>query len=139
MHERMNSITPGIVGLPIPKSPNLSTHANMAISITTLIPKRLRKIGMSRMQNASLICEMDVSNVALFAANDDAISWSVLPLKLVRKGPANPLVTCRAIPSMAENMKKSAIFLVLNSSKALRPNVSARERFSPAAFLTISQ
>ena len=38
MQERMKSSTPGIEGLPIPKNPNLSTQANMAMSMTPLMP-----------------------------------------------------------------------------------------------------
>ena len=58
------------------------------------------------MQKASLICEMLVSSVALLAAKVSA--YSGVPLKLVRKGPAKPLVTCRHISSNAEKIKNSA-------------------------------
>ena len=109
MQERMNMMTPGIVGRPTPKKPKRNTQANMDISITTLMPYRLRKKGIIRMHSASLICEMEVSRVALSAANDSAIAGSELALKLVRNGPAKPLVTCRHMPSKAENMKKRAI------------------------------
>ena len=40
---------------------------------------------------------------------------------------AKPLVTCSDMPSMAEKMKNIAIFLVLNSLKAVRPNFSAHD------------
>ena len=36
--ERMNNMTPGNAGLPKPKKPKRSTQANMAMSITCLIP-----------------------------------------------------------------------------------------------------
>ena len=62
----------------------------MAISMTRLMPKRLRKNGMSRMQRASEICESDVSAVALFAPT--VMANSGLPLKLVMNGVAKPLV-----------------------------------------------
>ncbi|CUQ60492.1 Uncharacterised protein [Segatella copri] len=38
MHERIKKVTPGNAGLPNPKKPNRKTHANMAMSITTLMP-----------------------------------------------------------------------------------------------------
>ena len=38
MHERMNMITPGIAGLPMPKKPKRNTQANIDMSITTLMP-----------------------------------------------------------------------------------------------------
>ena len=77
-----------MAGLPNPKNPNRNTQANMDMSMTTLMPNRLRKKGIIRMQRASLICEMEVSRVALLAANEDAMTGSALPLKLVMKGPA---------------------------------------------------
>ena len=52
----------------MPKNPKRNTHANIDISITILMPKRFKKNGIIRMQRASLICEILVSNVALFAA-----------------------------------------------------------------------
>ena len=109
-------------GLPIPKSPKRNTHAKSDISMTILMPKRFRKKGMSRMQKASLICEILVRSVALLAAKVSANSGT--PLKLVRKGPAKPLVTCRHMPNSAEKMKNSAICRRLNSLKALRPSDS---------------
>ncbi len=39
----------------MPKKPKRSTHENMAISITTLMPKRRRKNGMSRIHSVSEI------------------------------------------------------------------------------------
>ena len=96
-----------MAGLPMPKKPKRNTHAKSDMSITTLMPKRFRKKGIMRMQQASLICEMEVSMVALLAAKESAYSGT--PLKLVRKGPAKPLVTCRHMPSNAEKMKNRAI------------------------------
>ncbi len=54
--------------VPTPNSPKRSTHASIAISITFFIPKRIRKYDVSRMQNASDICETDTSIVG-FSAN----------------------------------------------------------------------
>ena len=81
-------MTPGMAGLSMPKNPKRNTHANIDMSMTTLMPKRFRKKGIIRMQRASLICDIDVSSVALLAANDVAIAASALPLKLVMNGPA---------------------------------------------------
>ena len=72
MHDSTKSNTPGIAGLPMPKKPKRNTHANIDISITILMPKRFKKKGIIRMHKASLICEMEVSSVALLAANVDA-------------------------------------------------------------------
>ena len=124
MHDKIKNITPGIVGLPTPKNPNLNTHANMEMSITPLIPKRRRKNGINKMQSASLTCESDVSKVALLAAKDIDTRESALPLKLVMKGPAKLFVTCRDMPSNAEKIKNRAIRFVLKSLKALKPSVS---------------
>ena len=86
MHDNTNSNTPGIAGLPMPKKPKRNTHANIDISITILMPKRFKKNGIIRMLSASLICEIDVSSVALLAAKVSAKVGS--PLKLVMNGPA---------------------------------------------------
>ena len=56
----------------MPKKPKRNTHANIDISITILMPKRFKKKGIIRMHSASLICEIEVSSVALLAANVDA-------------------------------------------------------------------
>lgn len=47
-------------GFPRPKSPKRSTHAKILMSTTTLIPKRLRKNGIARMNNVSDICDTDI-------------------------------------------------------------------------------
>ena len=52
------------------------------------MPKRRRKNGIIKIHRASLIWEIDVSKVALFAAKDEATNASSLPLKLVMNGPA---------------------------------------------------
>ena len=51
--DNMNHMTPGNSGLPIPKNPNLKTHANIAINITFLMPNFFIKKGMSRIHNVS--------------------------------------------------------------------------------------
>ena len=114
----------------MPKKPKRNTHANIDMSMTTLMPKRFRKKGIISMHRASLICEMLVSSVALSAANESAMAGSGLALKLVRKGPAKPLVTCRHMPSSAEKMKNRAIWRRLNRRKAFSPRVSASDTFS---------
>lgn len=108
----------------MPKKPNLSTHAVIAISITVLMPNRLRKNGISNMQRASLTCDTETSIVALLAAKLLAISATGLLLKLVRKGPAKPLVTCSDIPNSIEKMKNRAILRCLKSLNALSPSCS---------------
>ena len=107
MQDSTKNSTPGMAGSPMPKKPNRNTQAKSDMSITILIPKRFRKNGIIRIHKASLICESDVSMVALLAAKVSANSG--VPLKLVRKGPAKPLVTCRHMPSNAEKTKNSAI------------------------------
>ena len=86
MHERINSVTPGNAGSPKPKNPKRPTQANIAISITTFMPNRFRKNGMSNMHNASAIYDSDTNMVALLAANESA--YSAIPLKLVMNGVA---------------------------------------------------
>ena len=53
-------------GLPMAKKPKRNVQASMAMSITFLMPKRLRQKGMSRMQSVSLICEMEVTMTLYF-------------------------------------------------------------------------
>ena len=79
---------------------------------------------MSKMQNASLTCEMEVSSVALLAANEVAMAGSELPWKLEMNGPAKLLVTCNDMPSEAEKTKNSAMRRCLNSLMASSPKVS---------------
>ena len=83
--ERTNIQTP-LPGSPIPNSPNLNTHATIAMSITFLMPKRWRKNGMSKIHKASDICDNDVRSVALLAPN--VLAYSAIPLKLVINGVA---------------------------------------------------
>ena len=69
MHDRNSSATPTVVSVePMPKNPKRSTQANMAMSITRLIPNRFRKKGINRMQSASETCETETSRVG-FSAN----------------------------------------------------------------------
>ena len=58
----------GKSGVPRPKKPNLNTHANIDISITTLMPNLFMKKGISRMQRVSDACEMDISALEFLTA-----------------------------------------------------------------------
>ena len=66
MQLSMNIQTPP-PGLPAPKKPNLNTQANIAMSITFLMPNLFMQIGMRSMQSVSEICEMEMRALALFA------------------------------------------------------------------------
>ena len=134
IQDKIKSITPGIAGLPTPKNPKRKTHANSDINITILIPKRFKKNGIINIQSASLICDIEVKSVALLAAKVSENSGT--PLKLVRKGPANPFVTCKHIPSKAEKIKNNAIWRRLKSLKAFNPKVSTKETF-PSFFTNL--
>jgi hypothetical protein len=67
------------VVVPTPKKPKRNTHANIAISITFLMPKRRRKKAVIRMHNASEICEIE-TNIVGFEANQ---SLEMLPKLLI--------------------------------------------------------
>ena len=66
----------------------------------------------------------------MLAAKELAIIISELPLKLVIKGPAKLLVTCKDMPNKAEKMKNNAIRLRLKRRKAFNPIVSANDLLS---------
>ena len=69
MQERKSRTMPTMLSVePIPKKPKRSTQANMAISMTILMPKRLRQNGISRIHSASETCETETSRVG-FSAN----------------------------------------------------------------------
>ena len=53
MQLRMKRMTPGMAGLPAPKKPKRKTQANMAMSITFLMPNFFMQTGISRMQRVS--------------------------------------------------------------------------------------
>ena len=53
MQLSMNSRTPGMAGLPRPKKPKRNTQANIAISITFLMPNFFIQNGISRMHKVS--------------------------------------------------------------------------------------
>ena len=129
----MNIQTP-LPGSPSPNNPKRNTHAPIAISITFLIPKRLKKKGINKIQQVSLICEIEISKLACCTPKVSAYSGSAL--KLVMKGLANPLVIWRDTPSNMEKTKNIAILLFLNSRKARRPNASTSDFFSPASRFT---
>ena len=133
MQERTNIHTPG-PGLPAPKRPKRNTQANIAMSITFLMPKNFIAKGMRRMQRVSEICEMEMRALAFCAPQVSANSG--ISLKWVMKGLAKPLVIWRDTPSSIEKMKKMAISFFLNNVKALRPKMSTKDGVSPDALLT---
>ena len=61
----------------MPKNPKRITQANMAMSMTPLIPKRLRKKGIINMHSASLHCDIEMRNVGFLAKNPSAYSATV--------------------------------------------------------------
>ena len=54
-------------GLPAPKKPKRNTQANIAISITFLMPNFFMAKGISRMQSVSEIWLREISALALLA------------------------------------------------------------------------
>ena len=72
MHDRISSHTPDGAVLPRPKKPKRITQANIAMSITPLMPNLRRHTGMSRMHRASLHCDSEIRNVGLSAKK----SWA---------------------------------------------------------------
>ena len=123
MQERTNIHTPE-PGLPAPNRPNLKTHANMARSITLLIPNFIA-IGIRRMQRVSESWESDMRAFAFCAPQ--VLAYSGISLKLVMKGLANPLVIWSDTPSSIENIKKMAMSFFLNREKALSPKTSTND------------
>ena len=121
-----------MAGLPIPKKAKRSTQANIASSMTFLIPKRFRKNGISRIQTASQIWEIETSIVLCFTAKVSTNSGAAE--KLPRNGVAKPLVICRLTPRNIQKMKNKAIFFCLNSAKAFNPSASTRSTL-PSTFL----
>jgi len=59
-------------GLPNENSPKRNTQAIIEKIMTFLIPKRLRKNGIVRINNVSDICEMDIIIVEYFTTNESA-------------------------------------------------------------------
>ena len=72
MQLSINSSTPGISGVPIPNSPNLSTQAVIDMSITFFMPKRFMQNGTSRKQSVSDICDSDSNALEFFTAKVSA-------------------------------------------------------------------
>ena len=56
-------------GFPRPKKPKRNTHANMAISITFLMPNFFMHIGISRMHRVSDAWLMAISALEFLTAN----------------------------------------------------------------------
>lgn len=100
--DRTNNHTPD-PGLPNAKNPKRNTHANIAMSITRLMPKRPKKNGINKIQNVSLICDMEIRILACCTPNVSA--YSGIPPKEKMKGLANPLVICKQMPRHMEKMK----------------------------------
>ena len=90
MQLRMNRSTPGMSGEPSPKNPNRNTHANMAISITFLIPNLFIKNGIRSMHSVSESWEIDISALEFLTAKVSA--YSGFSPKEPRKVLAYPLV-----------------------------------------------
>ena len=86
--DRTNNHTPG-PGLPNAKNPKRNTHANIAMSITRLMPKRPKKNGINKMQNVSLICDMEIRILACCTPNVSA--YSGMPPKEKMKGLAKTI------------------------------------------------
>ena len=101
--ERMSIHTPD-PGLPAPKRPKRRTHANIAMSITLLMPKIFIATGMRRMPRVSDICEIEMRALALRAPHVSANSGT--SLKCEMNGFAKPFVICNDTPSRIEKMKK---------------------------------
>src|SRR6185503_11513725 len=99
----------------------------MLISITFFIPKRRRKKGMVRMKRVSDICEMDNKMFGFFTAKESGY----FEVKSARNCPPNAFVICSAAPRNMEKIKKIAILVFLNNTKASSPGEEARLFFSP--------
>ena len=82
MQLRMNIQTPP-PGLPAPKKPKRKTHANMAMSMTFLMPNFFMKKGIRRMQRVSETWLSDMRALALLAPH--ALANAGLSLNEVMK------------------------------------------------------
>src|SRR5574344_669447 len=116
--ERMNSQTPP-PGLPMPKKPKRSTHANIAMSITFLMPNFFKKKGINKIHKVSEICDREIS--ILECCTPKVSAYSFTEAKLLMNGFAKPLVICREAPNNIEKMKKIAILFCLKREKASKP------------------
>ena len=112
-------------GLPHPNKAKRTTHANMAISITFLIPHCFKQNGISKIQNVSESWDMDINTLACRTPNVSAYSGT--EAKLLINGLAKPLVICNATPSNTQKIKNTAIFCCLNRVKARKPNASTND------------
>ena len=79
----MKKIKP-LPGFPTPKKPKRNTHANIAMSITFLIPKRFKKNGIARIHNASQICEIEINMLECCTAKVE--EYSCIASKLPKNG-----------------------------------------------------
>ena len=126
--ERISANTPGKPGSPIANRPKRRNHANMLISITLLMPNFFRKNGIARIKSVSLICESE-SNMLGYFTTKLCSNSGIIP-KPEMNGLPYALVSCSAAPSNIEKIKKTAIFLSLNSTKASKPIMERKLRFS---------
>ena len=76
MQLRMKRRTPGKAGFPRPKNPKRKTQANIAISITFLIPNFFMQNGMRRMQRVSEIWLMEIRALEFLTAKVSARAGS---------------------------------------------------------------
>ena len=98
----------------------------MAISMTRLMPNRLRKNGISRMQSVSEICESEIRIVECSTPKVPRYlaPWMPVSPKLLMYPSAKALVICNDMPSSMEKMKKMAILRCLKRAKARSPSRS---------------
>src|SRR6266496_5520812 len=107
MHDKMISPVPAIDGSPYANKPKRNTQANIAISITFLIPNLFKKKGMVRINRVSDICEIDKMIVEYFTTNE-FVNFGIL-LKSLRKESPYIFVNCKAAPNIMEKIKNKAI------------------------------
>ncbi len=100
----------------------------MLISITVLIPKRLRKNGMVRIKPTSAICETESKIEGYFTTKLSANSG--LRAKSCRNGLPKTLVICSTAPNIIANKKKIAMRGFLNRTKASSPSLLASVVFA---------
>src|SRR5688572_15643149 len=91
-------------GLPYANKPNRSTQAIIENNMTCLIPNRLRKNGMVKMNSVSDIWEIDIIIVEYFTTKDSG-PYSGTFLKSSKKVSPYIFVSCKAAPKSIEKIK----------------------------------